>query len=282
MFYDCKQDNFHDCIDQPVHSKAFHLAIDYQYLGNNEKGSQCKVQYIRSHEVDDMLNALDWVELIGEHEPFSTLACAVTTSQKLHKLELLQPMLLYKPIEVIKRTLETTTQWATALVTYPLQHHHASRFPWSNKSRLQEEIATDTYFCQVRGIDGSNCCQLFLGLISRMINVYPMCSKEATNVVHAYQDFMRNEGIPEGLHRDLAPEQKVDAIIDINRTMRVRDTFSEAGCPNQNLAEAMGVKIIKQGAEALMNRCGAPDYILPYSHKYIADVNNHCASPFLG
>ena len=147
-----------------------------------------------------MLNALDWVELIEEHEPFSTLAYAVTTSQKLQKLELLQLMLLYKPIEVIKRTLEATTQWATDLITYPIKHHHTSHFPWNNKSRLQEEVDTDTYFCQVRGIDGSNCCQLFLGLISRMINVYPMYSKEATNVVHTYQAFMRREGVPKGLH----------------------------------------------------------------------------------
>ena len=109
-----------------------------------------------------------------------------------------------------------------------------------------------------------------------------MYSKEATNVVHAYQDLMRNEGVPERLHRDLAPEQKVDAIIDINRTMRVRDTFSEAGCPNQNQSEVMGVKFIKRGSEALMNRSRAPDFVWPYSHKYIADVNNHCASPFLG
>ena len=93
---------------------------------------------------------------------------------------------------------------------------------------------------------------------------------------------MKNEGVSEGLYRDLAPEQKIDAIIDINRTMRVRDTFSEARCPNQNAAEPMGVKIIKQGSEGLMNRSGAPDFVWPYSHKYITDINDHCASPFIG
>ena len=109
-----------------------------------------------------------------------------------------------------------------------------------------------------------------------------MYSKEKTHIVNAYKDFMRYEGIPEGLHRDLAPEQKVDDIIDINRTMRVRDTFSEAGNPNQNSAEAMGVKIVKQDSEGQMNRCGAPYYAWPYAHTYIADINNHCAIPFFG
>ena len=90
-------------------------------------------------------------------------------------------------------------------MTYPLQHHHASRFPWDNKSRLQEEVATDTYFYQVRGIDGSNYSNLFIGLRSRMISPYPMYSKENANMVHAYKDFIRNEGVPEGLHQKLAP-----------------------------------------------------------------------------
>ena len=91
-----------------------------------------------------------------------------------------------------------------------------------------------------------------------------MHSKEKTHVLNAYKDFMCYEGIPEGIQRDLSFEQKVDDIIDINRTMRVRDTFSEAGNPNKNLAEALGVKIIKQGSEGLMNRCGASDFVWPY------------------
>ena len=56
--HDCQKEIFQDCIDQPVNSKAFHLSIDYQLLGNQKKGSQYKVQYIRSHEVDEMLTAL--------------------------------------------------------------------------------------------------------------------------------------------------------------------------------------------------------------------------------
>lgn len=74
----------------------------------------------------------------------------------------------------------------------------------------------------------------------------------------------------------------MDDIIDINRTLRVRDTFSEAGNPNQNPAKAMGVKKTKQVSEGLMNRCEAPDFVWPYSYRYIADVNNQCASPLLG
>ena len=113
VFFDSHQyeehDKFHDCLEGPINQKAFHLSIDYQFIANKEKGSQSNVHYIRSHEVDEMLTSLDWSQLIREQETFSTLAFVVTTSQKYHKLEMLQPMLLYKPIEVIKKTLEAAT-----------------------------------------------------------------------------------------------------------------------------------------------------------------------------
>ena len=87
---------------------------------------------------------------------------------------------------------------------------------------------------------------MFLGLISRMINVYGMKSKEANNILAAYQDFMRYEGVPVELHRDAAPEEKIEKIIELNRKMRVKDTWSEPGHPNQNPAEALGVKPLKR------------------------------------
>ena len=119
--------------------------------------------------------------------------------------------------------------------------------------------------------------QLYVGLYSRMINVYPMPSKAGGHVLSSYQDFMRYEGVPECLHRDLAPEQKSDKIIELNRKMMVKDSYSEAGNPNQNPAESMGVRIIKRGAEAVMNYSGAPNNMWPYAHMYIANVNNVCA-----
>ena len=67
-----------------------------------------------------MLNDLDCAQLIRKHELFSTLACAVTTSQKYDKLELFQPMLLYNPIDVIKKPLEATIHLEKAIATYPL------------------------------------------------------------------------------------------------------------------------------------------------------------------
>ena len=144
-----------------------------------------------------------------------------------------------------------------------------------------EEVGMDTYFMPVTGIGNFNCSQLFLGFMSRMINLYPMPQKGDGHIDKAYDDFMRYEGVPSCLHRDLAPEQKSDSIQATNRKMMVRDSFSERGCPNQNPTESHGVRIIKMGAEGLRIRTGAPDKLWPLMHEYLADINNHCATPFL-
>ena len=121
----------------------------------------------------------------------------------------------------------------------------------------------DTIFSPIKGIDGSNCSQVFFGIISRMINVYHMPSKENVHIVKAYQDFMRYEGVPETLHRDLAPEQKTDSITTINRNMIVKDTWSEAGYPTQNPVEQGAVRITKQASDIIITRTGVPPEVWP-------------------
>ena len=67
--------------------------------------------------------------------------------------------------------------------------------------------------------------------MSRTLNVYYMPSKESVDIVKVYQYFMYYEGVQESLHRDLAPEQKTDENIDINRSMVVKNMWSEADYP---------------------------------------------------
>ena len=64
--------------------------------------------------------------------------------------------------------------------------------------------------------------------------------------------------------------------------MKVKDTWSEARHPNQNPAEQGGVRILKAGVDGLLDRTGAPHEAWPWAYSYIADINNHCASRFLG
>lgn len=140
----------------------------------------------------------------------------------------------------------------------------------------------DTYFQSMTGYGRANCAQLFVGFMSRMINIYFMPSKEYGHVVQAYKDIMREEGAPACLHRDCSNEQKVQEIVDLICDMRVQDSYSEPGCQNQNPVEKLEVNIIKMAVEGLKIWTRAPDFLWPLMHKYLADVNNHCATPFLG
>ena len=77
--------------------------------------------------------------------------------------------------------------------------------------------------------------------------------KENINIAKAYQDFMRYEGVPESLPRDLAPEQKIDELLNINQKMMVKDTLSEAGHSTQNPVKQGGVRILnRQPAQSLI------------------------------
>ena len=74
---------------------------------------------------------------------------------------------------------------------------------------------------------------------------------------------MRYEGVPAYLYCDLAPEQKIEGIIKINRDMRVKDTWSEARHPNQNPVEQGGVRILKAGVDGILDTTEAPPETWP-------------------
>ena len=194
-----------DLTKPPKPGRVLHLSIDYQTIGQGEKGRQSTCAYTSYNKVNALLSDLDYNLLVGKSETFNTLTCALTTVEKMQRIETLQPRLAWKPLEVIKRTLENTTQWGRVISQYPMKKHHVSRFPWDNRQRLREEVAMETIFMSKSGFCGSTCKQVYLGLMSRMLNVYPMPSKAQGYILKSYQDSMRYEGLPEGLHRDLAP-----------------------------------------------------------------------------
>jgi hypothetical protein len=99
---------------------AFHLSIDYDKV-------------IDSVEVDKYLMQLDDAELRGEHEEFDTFAYAsrVSIQEQAHRYV---DYLGYRPVNVIRKTLENTTQLATTILTFPMRRHVKSCFPHLNRN----------------------------------------------------------------------------------------------------------------------------------------------------
>ena len=67
------------------------------------------------------------------------------------------PILPFRPHDVIQHTLRQTTQLAKSTVHYPMRHHLKSRFQMLRHKRLNEVIATDTYFSSTKSIEGCHC-----------------------------------------------------------------------------------------------------------------------------
>ena len=68
------------------------------------------MKFLQQTAVDEILNDMAYDQLIGRHHLFGAFSFAVTTVERFQKLEELQPKLNFKPIELIQRTLEATTQ----------------------------------------------------------------------------------------------------------------------------------------------------------------------------
>ena len=63
--------------------------------------------------------------------------------------------------------------------------------------------------------------------------------------------------------------------------MRVKDSWSEAGHPNQNPVEQGGIRILKQGVDGLLTRKGVPPEPWSWVYSCISYTNNHCVSKYL-
>ena len=127
-----------------------------------------------------------------------------------------------------------------------------------NVHRLSEPVATDTFFANCRALGGAVCAQVFFGIQSQMINVYPM--KSESEGPNAYEDFICEEGCPTILRRDNAKMQRGDAFTTICRHYCVRDGFTEPHHPHQNPAENRAARWLKYHAQTVMNVTGAPAY----------------------
>jgi hypothetical protein len=83
--------------------------------------------------------------------------------------EILSHYFAFRPHDVIQHTLRQTTQLAKSTIHYPMIPHLKRRFQTLRYKRLNEVIATDTYFANKKSIESYHCAQIFLGMISKMV-----------------------------------------------------------------------------------------------------------------
>jgi hypothetical protein len=71
--------------------------------------------------------------------------------------EKLSPYFAFRPHDVIHHTLRQTTQLAKSAIHYPMRRHLKSRCQMLRHERMNEVIATDTYFANEKSIEWYHC-----------------------------------------------------------------------------------------------------------------------------
>ena len=227
----------------------------------------------RQNESDEGLSI---VKQPGEHG--NTVHCKALTKPDLPDMDQLRRCLGWKPTEVIKKTLENTTQYAENVVRLPMRMHFKSRFPALNVKRLKETYATDTFFSSEKALGGYTCAQLYVGKESTFTEIYGMKTKN--QMPETLKDFIRQWGAPSGLMSDSAKVETSKAIKDILRTYAIKDVQSEPNHQHQNYAERR-IQEVKNTSTLIMDRVKAPNCLWYLCLKYVTVLLNHLSSPGL-
>jgi len=82
------------------------------------------------------------------------------------------------------------------------------------RKRLNEVVATDTYFASLHSLEGYTCSQVFFGCPLRLLYIIGM--KTESEFPNAYADSMHDCGIPHTLQRDNAKSQQNPTVLQIH------------------------------------------------------------------
>ena len=196
--------------------------------------------------------------------------------------EALRPYFVWLPIERIKATIKGTAQWFKAEGRIPMRCHYKTRFPAANVSRLNEDVATDTFFSETPALDdgipghgGCTMVQIFTGIKSHITEAIPMDAK--SDFPESLKEFIRKWGAPNGLMSDNAWEQTSKTVIDILRHYNIGHHHkSEPKQHNQNTSERR-IQDIKRSTDTAMDRTNTPAFLWLLCLLYIAGLFNHVA-----
>jgi hypothetical protein len=157
---------------------------------------------------------------------FSSQKHIIGTKQ--HDPKRLAPNFAFDPEENIQKTIDNTTQFARMDTRLPLRKHFKSHFLAANVSRLNETVATDTFFFNspdlddgIMGHGGTTMLQLYCGYESKLAAVFPM--KTECEMAGTLEDFIHLHGAPNALFSDNAKAQIGRAVQEILSMYAIKD-----------------------------------------------------------
>jgi hypothetical protein len=128
---------------------------------------------------------------------------------KQHDFNRLKPHFGFIPVARIHHTIANTSQFARMDTRLPLRKQFKSRFPAANISRLNDTVATDTFFSEIAahddGIMGhgdTTMLQLYCGCKSLLTSGYAMTTGD--DIASTFENFIGHHGDPNVLFSDNA------------------------------------------------------------------------------
>ena len=171
----------------------------------------------------------------------------------------LKKYFLFLPTNIIAKTLENTTRFARKLLNPNLRtkKYYRSPNPALNVPRRNESVGTDKVYGNAPAIGFGDVtqAQIFVGLKSRWIDVYPV--KSDADFVRVLHDNIRERGAMDKLISDRAQSQIGKKAVETFRTFAIKDGQSEPHHQHQNPTERHWQNA-KRNTEVIMNRFGCP------------------------
>lgn len=175
-------------------------------------------------------------------------------------LEAMRPYFGWVPLHRIQRTFDATNRFACADRRLPMRKHFKTRFPVANVNRLEDIVATDTFFSNtpahydgILGHGGATMVQLYTGVKIQYTKAYPMGSE--TEMPGTFEDFIRKVGAPTALFSNNAKSQIGTAVRNILRMYAISNFQCEPHHQHQNPAERK-IQEVKKLTNAILDRTG--------------------------
>ena len=195
-------------------------------------------------------------EFFDTHASHETFLLPMSRREEPPNWDHARSCLLWKSLDVVKKTFEATTQFVKSVPTrLPMCKHFKSRFPALKVWCLREVFATDTFFSSEPALGGITCVQLYTGKTSTFTQVFGMTTEN--QMPETLQDFIRKWGAPTGLFSDNSKTQTGREVHTILRQYNIRDMQSEPHHQHQNDAERR-IQDVKTTTNALMTRTQTP------------------------
>ena len=148
-----------------------------------------------------------------------------------------------------------------------MRDHILTRLPELKHQCINDIVCCDTFFSSIPSIQGFTCWTQYSFLHSGLDRVYLM--RRRSQFLPTLQRMLVDCGVPHIIHSDNAPEFKSDQWTKLTQMYLIKNTYTEAYHPNQNLCECCG-GMLKAATSHLLLVTGAALKFWCYALEYIA------------